>query len=59
MSEIDDSAPPEVEVEAKADVAQGAWGPDAVKVAVFGDMGTAEIDGSVRGKWLPKFARLL
>lgn len=52
LSEID-SAPPEVEVEVEAgakadDVAQGTWGPDAVKVAVFGDMGTAEVDGSVR-----------
>lgn len=40
-----DSAPPELDA---ADVAQGTWGPDAVKVAVFGDMGTAEVDGSVR-----------
>ncbi|CAM9712469.1 unnamed protein product [Scytosiphon promiscuus] len=24
----------------------GAWGPDAVKVGVFGDMGTAEVDGT-------------
>lgn len=26
---------------------RGTWGPDAVKVAIFGDMGTAEIDGSI------------
>jgi len=35
-------ASPELEVE----VDPGTWGPDAVKVAVFGDMGTAEVDGS-------------
>ncbi len=37
------SAPAELEVKADS----GAWGPDAVKVAVFGDMGTAEVDGSL------------
>lgn len=26
---------------------EGTWGPDAVKVAVFGDMGTAEVDGTL------------
>eukprot|EP00903_Cladosiphon_okamuranus_P008291 g7978.t1 len=41
LNEID-SAPPKLD----EDVAQGVWGSDAVKVAVFGDMGTAEIDGS-------------
>lgn len=39
MQEVS-SAPAELEADA------GAWGPDAVKVAIFGDMGTAEVDGS-------------
>eukprot|EP00752_Nemacystus_decipiens_P007459 g6665.t1 len=44
LSDIDSSPS---DAEADADVAQGTWGPDAVKVAVFGDMGTAEVDGSL------------
>lgn len=42
-----DSAPT-AEGDEDVAAAPGAWGPDAVKVAVFGDMGTAEVDGSVR-----------
>lgn len=26
---------------------EGAWGPDAIKIAIFGDMGTAEVDGTI------------
>lgn len=31
---------------ATASTVSKAWGPEAVKVAIFGDMGTAEVDGT-------------
>lgn len=46
-SEITALAPSELDNASGTGAERMAWGPDAVKVAVFGDMGTAEVDGTL------------
>ncbi|CAM9187858.1 unnamed protein product [Ectocarpus fasciculatus] len=46
-SEITALAPSELDNASGTGAERMGWGPDAVKVAVFGDMGTAEVDGTL------------